>query len=569
MPDLPVEWRSPRGLLALALVAIVLASTWTMLGNGWVQDDLPIVLTNATVHSLGSPWRFFLTSYWPDPFPRELYRPLTLMLLAVEWAVGRGGPLAFRIASILLYAATVFAVWRLARRLLPTAAAFVAAALFAAHPVHVEAVAVAVSQAELAVALLLTLAITAWIDRRREALPVTGRWAAGLGATFFVAMLFKEHAVVLPALIVAAEVTVLARPGIPRLNRTDWRRLLIGCLFLVVLIVFVRDLVLSGDTKGTFTAEALVDQDMGGRLLTMLGVVPEWGRLLAWPAHLRADYSPQVIVPATRFGLPQGLGLLLVLVAIGLFLHQRTRARPVAFGLAWLAIALGPVHNVLVPTGIVLAERTLFFPSIGFVLAGVALLDGARRRLAARQATPVNGLATAAVAALLVMGITRSASRQRVWHDLPTLWHQTLIDAPNSYRAHHAFAQVLFKAGDKADAEWHYHRAMALYPGAWPLYLDLADKYRLDGQCWPAIKLYRLLLQLNPYHGAGRGSLVACLVYVGMYQDAAKVAREGVEYQIEEELLTKYAATADSAERVGAPAGTVRLSAPPPDPVVP
>src|SRR5690606_15132565 len=206
-------------------------------------------------------------------------------------------PAVFRVTSILLYALATLACWRLATRLLPASAAFAVAALFAVHPVHVESVAVAVNQAELMVALLLMMMTTSWIDHRRAGLPVVSGWGAGMLGLWFVAILFKEHAAVLPALLVLAEFTVLADGSTRPLGRVEWRRLGLAVALLVAIIIGIRDLVLHGDTKGSFTAEALVDQGVGGRLLTMLGVVPELFRLLILPPPLRADYSPLVIVP--------------------------------------------------------------------------------------------------------------------------------------------------------------------------------------------------------------------------------------------------------------------------------
>src|SRR5690606_39848627 len=170
------SWSRQQLLLGGTLVLLVAASSWTGLGNQWVQDDLPIIATNELLHSLGQAWKIFTTSYWPDPFPRELYRPLTSLMLAVEWAIGGGSPLVFRITSILIYTLVTLACWGLARRLMPAWAAFAVAALFAVHPVHVEAVAVAVNQAELMVALLLMAMTTAWIDHRRAGLPVISGW---------------------------------------------------------------------------------------------------------------------------------------------------------------------------------------------------------------------------------------------------------------------------------------------------------------------------------------------------------------------------------------------------------
>src|SRR5690606_22441532 len=152
-------------------------------------------------------------------------RPLTSLMLAGEWAIGGGSPLVFRITSILIYTLVTLACWGLARRLMPAWAAFAVAALFAVHPVHVEAVAVAVNQAELMVALLLMAMTTAWVDHRGAGLPVIRGWGARMLLLWFLAILFKEHAAVLPALLILAAFTVLNDGSTRRLERGEWRRL--------------------------------------------------------------------------------------------------------------------------------------------------------------------------------------------------------------------------------------------------------------------------------------------------------------------------------------------------------
>ncbi|MGH7583036.1 MAG: hypothetical protein ACREL5_07425, partial [Gemmatimonadales bacterium] len=238
--------------------------------------------------------------------------------------------------------------------------------------------------------------------------------------------------------------------------------------------------------------------------------------------------------------------------------HSRPQ---VTFGILWTAIAIFPVSNVLVPTGIVLAERTLFLPTIGVVIVGADLLGIAVRRIFA-LGSPARVAVTAGLAILLGMGLTRSWSRQQVWHDLATLWFQSIIDAPNSYRAHHAYAEVLFSAGMKGTAEKHYKIAMELFPEAWPLYLDLADKYRGAGLCTPALKYYKQVLLLTPGQSGARASEVACLLYLGDYAEAAAEARIGVSFGMQTKSLELYARIADSAARVHAAPHTVNL--PPP-----
>ena len=558
--------RFPSWAAAVALVLLVIGSTATCLSNGWVQDDIPIIKLNVLTHTLARPGILFMQSYWPAPFARDLYRPFTSLLLAGEWGAGGGRPGVFRSVSILLYLGATLALYRLARRLVDSGAAWLAAAFFAVHPIHVEAVAVAVNQAELIVGLLLTLLMTAFIDRRRSGTPLTGGWIIAMAGGFAVTLLFKEHAILLPVLMAAAELTVIPDPRPWRQRLGSLRLLLLALLLVAVAFVAVRGAALHGDTKGSFTAEALGGLGMGGRALTMLGVVPEWFRLFFWPEHLRADYSPQEIVAATHWGAAQTLGAaLLVLAAATAWVFRRTRPQ-VTFGILWTAIGLSLVSNVAFATGIVLAERTLFLASMGVVIAAGDLLWVAGSWIHDSGSIGRIAVATGAIV-LLAMGASRSASRQLVWHDVTTLWFQTVIDAPLSYRAHHAYGSVLFEDKMERSAEAEYRRAIQLFPKGVPVHVDLADKYRVAGHCEPAIREYEEVLRMVPGQISARASEVACLLYLGRYHEAAAEARLGASWGVQNKTLALYAEIADSADRVHAPLHSINL--PPPVDSVP
>ncbi len=541
--------------LALALAASVLA-----LRDKWCQDDLPIIALNASLHSFRHFWSVFTHAYWPQPFPQELYRPLTSLSFIVQWVAGSGHPVAFRIGSILLYLAATWAVYRLARRLVSQLAALAAAALFAVHPVHVEAVAVAVNQAELWVVILLCWLTDRYIDRRRSGVPLDAGWITGMALGYLVAMLFKESAAVFPGLLAIVEVFAIRDDRRWRERLTALRPFALVLVLTVTIVIAARTAVL-GNAKGTFTAEALVHHSLGGRALTMLGVVPQWLRLLAWPAHLQADYSPREIVAATSWGWSQTAGAAILLGLLAAAWWGRRRRPAVTIGICWMAVAIFPVSNVLVPTGIVLAERTLFLATVGAVLiAGDLLVDAAGWLM--RHSATGRPVAIAAASALLGLGLVRSMTRDLVWHDQDTLWRQSLTDAPLSYRVHFAYAQILFDAKLRRSAEYHYHMAMELYPPGWPVALDLADHYRLAGDCYPAIQLYQRVLQLDPYHTAARASLITCQVLIGDYLHAWREAKIGEQYGKQTKSFALYGGIADSALRVHAPKGTVRL--PPP-----
>jgi tetratricopeptide (TPR) repeat protein len=291
---------------------------------------------------------------------------------------------------------------------------------------------------------------------------------------------------------------------------------LIGAGFLLT-----RSLVLGG-LAGEYPNPAIRDVGFGTRVLTMLAVVPQWWRLLLLPWHLQADYMPVEIDRATTFGAAQALGLC-VLFAWGFAAWRARRAYPVTtFGLGWVAVTLFPVSNLLLPTGILLAERTLFSPSVGAGLAvgGIAPWLGPRLSAAAKWERVVFA---GFLLGLLLAWAARTASRVPVWKDDSVLARQTALDAPLSYRAHAVLGRVLFQAGDPAAGEREYRIAIWLYPHDPNVFAGLAKHFRDHGLHAPAIPLFRKALELAPQMIPARNMLIYSLAQVG---DSAGAAAE-------------------------------------------
>ena len=541
--------RTWRWALATVVLLAVAASV-TSLGNGFTYDDRPIVETNERVHALGNVVRLFGWTYWPPSHGEALYRPLTSLGFLLQWVASGGAPWLFHLVSVLLYAAVSAAVLLLAARLLPIPAAWIAAALFAVHPVHVEAVGNVVGQSELWVGLAFALAAGAYVRLRARQLAgePAGRAAAGVVLLYAAACLAKEHGGMLPAVLAAAELTVVsaaapARPARARVRETAPR--FAALLLVAVAYVFARAAVVGG-LVGDDPHIAFADRAVATRLWTMLGVFGEWVRLLVWPAHLSAIYGPPGRPVHDAFA-PELLPPLVMLGASVALAAWAWRRRPVfAFGLAWLAVTLLPASNLLIPTGVVLAERTLFAPSIGFALVAgdLAAWTLARARAEGPAAVRVMG---GALATLLALGVVRSALRQPVWKDDATLFRQSAIDEPLAYRAQHAYAGVLFDEGRRREGEQRMRLALKLMPNDTDLHVDLARKYRQAGICAPALELYRDALSRAPQRPDARVGLVACLLREARFHEARDEARRGLEIGHDEPAFRKLLAIADSA----------------------
>ena len=125
------------------------------LRNGFVHDDTFVVVGNRLIGSLRNLPKIFLTDYWgtTQSFDlsalTKLYRPLVIVSFALNYAVGGLQPLGYHAVNILLHAGVSLAVYGVGVRLfLSRPGATVAAALFAVHPLHTEAVAGIVGRAE-------------------------------------------------------------------------------------------------------------------------------------------------------------------------------------------------------------------------------------------------------------------------------------------------------------------------------------------------------------------------------------------------------------------------------------
>ena len=110
-------WQFRRQAFVVALVAI--AASLAGLRNDFVFDDVPQVAENVRVQDLSRVGEILTSSYWPPPFAQELYRPVASLTVAIQYVVGAGSPIVFRVCSYLLYALVSIGVLRLARRVLP------------------------------------------------------------------------------------------------------------------------------------------------------------------------------------------------------------------------------------------------------------------------------------------------------------------------------------------------------------------------------------------------------------------------------------------------------------------
>ena len=182
----------------MALLSIIsFLPSWL---NLYAYDDVYIVFHNPLIRSLRHWTRLFRLDYWAPFFHMGLYRPVTILSFALEWQWRPDSAGFYHATNILLHTAVVLLLFRFARLRLRPAAAWVAAAWFAATPLHIGVVAGLVGRADLLAALFALLAL--WAAEAGFRSPRL-RWAAA-AAVFPLTLLAlgsKESAIVLAGLL--------------------------------------------------------------------------------------------------------------------------------------------------------------------------------------------------------------------------------------------------------------------------------------------------------------------------------------------------------------------------------
>lgn len=511
------RWLRTDWLAAMAAVLLAIGVYASSVGFQFAYDDVHIIVDSQRLHSLAN-WREILTSTW---WADAVYRPLTALSLAVDWTISGGAPAWFHAVNVLLHAAATLLVFILARRLLRPFGAALAAMLFAVHPVHVEAVANVVGRAEvLATAFALLAVLAYWADGRLADASDRSwrRWMTSFGTLLALGagLASKETAFVTPGLLLLVDWHDGRRSGAgwePMIRR-HWVLWVASVALTAEWLWIWLDVV--GRLAGGEPAPGLMGAGLLERVVVMAPVVVEYVRLLVVPARLSMDYSPNFL-PVTHELTPRALlGFAIVVAGVWGALAARKRAPAMTLALGWLGGSLLIVSNILVPTEILLGERTLYLASVGAVLA----LAMSGQWIASRRP------AVAAVVGGLVvgLGLVRAVTRVPVWRSNATVFPQLVEDAPGSYRSYWVAGMLAYQQGDSTRGETLVRQAIQIYPLNPTVWSDLATQLEHERRYREAATFFSAAFRIEPSRGDYAALAMADYMRAGMFDSAKAVS---------------------------------------------
>ncbi|MBI5767081.1 MAG: hypothetical protein HZA93_04750 [Verrucomicrobia bacterium] len=459
-------WARPSAATA-ALGALAFAAYANSFGALLLLDNAAII--GADVRLRATDWsdfvQIFTEGYWWPQFLTNLYRPLTTFSYWCNYTLlGHGDtPAGYHLVNLLLHLVNVLLLRRLASRIgAADGVAWLAAAIFAVHPLGVEVVTNIVGRADLLATLGVLGGSLAWLRADDEAGGHRSwRWRAAAGAIALAAVFAKENGIMVVAALALLEIHRSGwRSGI-RTSATTVLPWMAPALIAIAVVRFVMQRHVA-DLPPAFVNNPIAYLGYWPGLMTAGNVAVRLLALVVWPAGLSCDYSyPQIpLFGESADGTWQGWGALLVLGLVAWTAGQIRRTRPlVAAGLVWAAVMYLPTSNFLVRIGSIMAERFMYLPLAGLALALAAALHGWGR--------PLNRRVTVALAAVILAAFTaRTLVRNADWCDEVRFWRSAVAAAPRSFNVHKGLASALCADGR---SEAGLDAAIAIVERALPL----------------------------------------------------------------------------------------------------
>lgn len=501
--------------LAIVLGIIAFLAYMNTLGHSFVLDDMTVIKNNKIVRKgisaipeiLTTPYRrgWFIT-------PNDLYRPLSLVMFAVEFQLGGGSPWGGHFMNLVVYAGCVVALFLFLHKLFDEkkmAVAFVAALLFALHPIHTEVVANIKSRDELLCFLFAFLSLNYFINYAKG----NKMKDLALGAVMlFLSFLSKETVISFVAVI----------PFIFFFYKNEFKdrsiRITVATVVVTGIFLAIRFAVLSHYGANQNSDVVFMDNILAkppsamAALATEILILGKYIKLLIIPYPLVSDYSFNTI-PFVTFGNIWVILSLIINAGLGVYGIFRLYKKPgdlYAFAIIFYFATIALFSNIPFVIGAAMAERFVFFASVGFCVAVALLVE---QMVSAKDGTVLqvsnSKLLTYVVPVALVSGMLVT-SRNKDWADNATLFKADVTNAPLSSRMNYYLGTELVtetaaKEGNPAVRKQIIEDGIKYLRSALVINKDYDDAHAAMGDAYFKLGIYdsavlhgKKALELNP-----------------------------------------------------------------------
>jgi protein O-mannosyl-transferase len=444
----------------LAIITILILAVYgNTLKNGFVWDDTEIIVDNPLLEKIGNIPRLLLAEDRFAEASTGYYRPVTYLSFALDRAVWGLNPVGYDLTNIVLHILAALLFYGVVSALFKRDnLAFVAALLFALHPVVGETVNFhAGGRNTLLSACFALLAFLCYINRKY--LPAL--------ASFTIAIFSKEFALLLPVMFVVYDRFIAT-------EKRSWPSYLPYVLPIICYLSIRSHVVQQGNL---FKSIQLSDN-----LLLIPRIVITYLKNMIVPFNLKVLYD--IPIHASLFSV--GIYALILMVLTAAVLYFRNK-KEVLFSAIWFSLFLLPVTNIFPLGAAMIADRYAYFSLMGFcVLLAYCIC------IAPKQ------VAIAIMVGLCACYAFTDFNRNGLWRDDRALFTQMTLDAPGKTLGFQNLGLYYYNNGDLVKAEQYLAGAFANKDVSYKTVHTLAALYWETERVDKALELMLKEIKIEP-----------------------------------------------------------------------
>jgi Flp pilus assembly protein TadD len=491
-------------LLVFALVVVTILTYQPVWHAGFIWDDQQNVTDNQLLQTLDG-----LQKTWVNPGALIQYYPLTYTGFWIEYHLWGLRPLGYHLVNVLLHAVNAILLGALLTRL-SVPGAWLAAFIFAVHPVHVESVAWITELKNVLSGFFFLSSFIAYLRFTNG--PAHRWWFYGLALFLFLcALLSKTATIVLPAAILLV---------------LWWKQERIRWQHVLPLIPFF--LAAAFMAAGTNWVEKHYGGALGPewqmswveRCLVAGRVVWFYAGKLIWPHPLMFIYPRWRINAAEWWQYLFPVATVVVILVLWILRKRWGKAPFVAvFFFVGALVPVPAFFNLYFMRFSYVTDHFQYLPSIGLIAltSGVAATVWRTRQSLVMVTAPV----VVALGAL-------SWQHCEIFRDNETIWRDTVAKNPSCWLAHNNLGRLLREAGNVQGAIQYYEMALQVKPDYAEAHYNLGNALTQEGRIPDAIAHYERALQIDPNYFEAHGNLAFALLQTGRVQDAISHLEQAV-----------------------------------------
>lgn len=511
-----------NAIFVALLFLAVLASYFNIFQNEFVWDDFFFITDNIHIQDLRN-----IPDFFTQPSTGDLYRPIRQVFYAVNYQIWGLNTFGYHLNSILLHffvtALFYFITLKLTNK---HGFSFIAALLFATHPVHAERITNMTATFDVFGILFLLLAFFFYMIFSQKK---NKNYFYLSIISYIIALFSSEEAITLILILFLYDFVFNYKIDINNVKLLFKKYLPYIAITLFYLIVRFLVLHKIGRTESYF------EQSFFGTLLTTTKIFAQYISILFFPYDITIERV--VRFETTILSITFLISLLLLIFVFFLFVKSYKKSRILFFSIGWFFITLLPFSN-LVPQFTIMADRYLYLPSFGFVLFLTFLIfsiDNTKVDPIKRHSNYILIILFLLITSFYIIVIIKTNYE---WKDNFTLLSANLEKSPLGTRTHYAVALHYRSQGDYETAEKYALRAIELASRNYHAYENLGTINAYQKNYDKSIEYYKKAIKLSPTFYLAHNNLGLVYSYIGDFNQSIFYLNKAIE--IDQKLSKAY-----------------------------